>query len=97
MSKAARDGAADAREAAVRTWAAASLFTSRFVYTTCYTISYGVVFPATLLALSIPKDNAAVKGLIDGAHAAIRKVDEIQGTAIESPDETAVPAALAPA
>lgn len=76
--QAARDGAADAREAAEKAWSSASLFVSRFVYTTSYTVSYGVVFPSMLLARAVPKDNAAVRGLIDGAHAAIRKVDEIR-------------------
>ena len=75
----ARKGAADAREAAARTWDATSLFLSRFAYTASYTISYGVVFPAALLARSVPTDNVAVRGLVDGARAAIRHVDEIHG------------------
>jgi len=79
ISQAARDGAADAREMANRVWANTSLFLCRFVYTTSYTISYGVVFPATLLARSIPMDNAAVRGLIDGARAATEKAHEIRG------------------
>jgi hypothetical protein len=96
MSKAAREGAADAREAALRTWAATSLFASRFVYTTCYTVSYGVVFPTTLLALSIPRDNPAVQGMIDGARAAMQKVDEMKGAETNAACES-VPPALAPA
>jgi hypothetical protein len=97
MSRAARDGAADAREAATRVWSATSLFASRFIYTTCYTVSYGVVFPSMLLAHSIPKNNAAVRGLIDGAQAAIQKVDEVRtastSTALQvNPVNTAVPA-----
>jgi hypothetical protein len=79
MARAARDGAADAREMAERVWSGTGLFLSRFVYTTSYTFSYGVVFPATLLARSIPRNNAAVRGLIDGARAATVKVDEIRG------------------
>src|SRR5689334_6426034 len=79
VRRGARDGATDAREAADRAWAATSLFVSRFVYTTCYTVSYGVVFPSVLLAHSIPRNNAAVRGLIDGAQAAILKVDELRG------------------
>ena len=51
-SNAVRQGAIDARHAAEKTWSATSLFVSRFVYTSCYTVSYGVVFPATLLARS---------------------------------------------
>jgi hypothetical protein len=79
MARAARDGAADAREMAERVCSGTGLFLSRFVYTTSYTFSYGVVFPATLLARSIPRNNAAVRGLIDGARAATEKVDEIRG------------------
>jgi hypothetical protein len=78
MARGAKDGAADAREMAERVWSGTSLFLSRFVYTTSYTLSYGVVFPATLLARSIPRNNAAVRGLIDGAKAATEKVDQIQ-------------------
>ena len=83
VTRAARDGAVDAREAAARTWEATSLFVCRFVYTTCYTISYGVVFPTTMIARSIPRDNAAVRGLIDGAQAAIHKVDQVHGSSSE--------------
>ena len=79
IAKAARDGASDAREMANRVIANSSLFFCRFVYTTSYTLSYGIVFPATLIAKSIPKDNAAVRGLIDGAASAKAKVREVKG------------------
>ena len=79
ISRAAREGAADAREMATRVWAGTNLFLCRFVYTTSYTISYGVVFPATLVARSIPKDNAAVRGLLEGAKAASDKVHHLKG------------------
>ncbi len=75
---------AEARDAANRTWDASSRFASRFIYTTCYTVSYGVVFPSVLLARALPRDNAAVRGMVDGAHAAIQRVDAIrtaEGTA----------------
>ncbi len=55
---------------------AASRFLSRFIYTTSYTFSYGVVFPAVLIAKSIPSDNAVVHGLVDGARAASDTVDQ---------------------
>jgi hypothetical protein len=87
VTRATREGAADARAAADRTLAATSRFLSRFVYTTCYTVSYGVVFPTMLLARSIPRDNAAVRGLTDGARAAILEVDRLRGSASESPAE----------
>jgi hypothetical protein len=81
----AQRGAADATEAAVRTWAATSRFVQRIVYTSCYTLSYGVVFPSVLVARSVPRNNAAVQGLIEGAHAARRKVEGIYQPALESP------------
>ena len=79
IGRAARDGAADAREMANRVWAGTSLFLSRFVYTTSYTISYGVVFPATLIAHSVPRDNAAVRGLMGGARAARDRAHQMKG------------------
>ena len=96
VTRAARDGAADAREAATRTWAASSLFASRFVYTACYTVSYGVVFPVMLLARSIPQNNSAVRGLIDGAQAAIHKAEQFQCASSDSRSDTAMPS-LSPA
>jgi hypothetical protein len=92
VTGAARDGAADAREAAERACAATSLFMSRLVYTTCYTLSYGVVFPTVFLAHSIPKNNTVIQGLIDGAQAAILKVDELHDSALEPSGTTATPA-----
>jgi hypothetical protein len=71
----------DARAAASRVISHTSVFLSRMLYTTTYTISYGVVFPVALLAESVPKNNAAVRGLIEGAHAATRRVDAILGPA----------------
>jgi hypothetical protein len=73
--KVAQEGAEEARATAVDALPAAGRFLSKMVYQTCYSISYGVVFPSVLLARSIPKDNAAVNGLIDGAHAAMDMVE----------------------
>jgi hypothetical protein len=75
----AREGAIQAQESAARLLPQASRFASRFVYTSCYTISYGVVFPTALLAMSIPSNNAFVQGLIDGSHAACQKVGDLFG------------------
>jgi hypothetical protein len=85
ITQAAKDGAADAREMANRVWASTSLFLSRFVYTTSYTLSYGIVFPATLIARAVPKDNAAVRGLMDGARAATQKAHEMKGVELHLP------------
>jgi hypothetical protein len=78
VSEAARGGAADARDAAIRTWNATSRFASRFVYITCYSFSYGMVFPAVFLARLIPGNNEVVRGLVDGAQDAIHRVDQLQ-------------------
>ena len=43
---------------------------SGLTYKTCYAISYGIVFPTILVVRAIPKENAFVHGLIDGARAA---------------------------
>jgi hypothetical protein len=76
--QAVREGAADARETAAKAVPAAGLFLSRFMYTTCYTLSYGVVFPTMFVAKSIPANNPIVLGLKDGARAAIDMVDEMK-------------------
>jgi hypothetical protein len=75
----ARDGAIQAQEAASRMLPGVTRFASRFVYTTCYTISYGVVFPSALLAMSIPTNNAFIQGMIDGSSAARQKVGDLLG------------------
>jgi len=74
-----RRGSADAVEAASKAWESAGRFASRFVYTTCYTISYGVVFPVMLAARAVPRENAVVRGLIDGAKDARTAADEATG------------------
>ena len=83
--QAAREGAADARAAVDRAIPAISQFVSRFVYTTSYTVSYGVVFPVMLLARAVPKDNALVHGLVDGAQAAKDMVEDWKGGKVGSP------------
>jgi hypothetical protein len=85
MVRAARAGAADASEAAAKVWSQSGYYVSRAIYVTTYGISYGVVFPVALLARAIPCENAAIRGLIDGAHAASHKVDAILGRALEAP------------
>ena len=89
-------GATDARLAAARTWTATGLFVSRFVYNTCYIISYGVVFPSVLLARAVPANNAAVRGLVEGAQAARHKVDELYHPSLIPSTDSPSPA-LAPA
>jgi hypothetical protein len=83
--KAAKDGAADARATAGKAIPAAGRFLSRFVYTTSYTFSYGIVFPAVLIAKSVPTNNAVVHGFVDGARAASDTVDQMKGRPLALP------------
>jgi hypothetical protein len=82
--KAAKEGATDAKATAGKALPAAGRFLSRFVYTTSYTFSYGVVFPAIMIAKSIPTNNAAVHGFVDGARAASDMVDQLKHRQLES-------------
>jgi hypothetical protein len=68
--QAAKDGAADAQVRVSEMMPAIGEFLSRLTYTTCYAVSYGVVFPSLIVARAVPKDNAIVNGLVDGARAA---------------------------
>jgi hypothetical protein len=90
--QAASRGAVDARARVDSALPAVSRFMSRFVYSTCYTISYGVVFPSVLVVRSVPRNNAIVHGLVDGANAAFDMVDEMKKRKLES---QAAPAAAA--
>ena len=76
--KATKEGAEDARATAAEALPAAGQMLSRLVYNTCYAVSYGLVFPTVLAARSIPTNNAAVHGFIDGAHAAVDMVHEMK-------------------
>jgi len=82
--RAAKDGAADAKATVEKALPAASRFLSRFVYTTSYTLSYGIVFPAVLIAKSIPTNNAMVHGFIDGARAATETVNQLKSRQLAS-------------
>jgi hypothetical protein len=77
-AKAAKEGVEEARATAADTLPVANEFLSRLAYKTCYTISYGVVFPTVLIARSIPPNNALMNGLVDGAQAAIDMVQEMR-------------------
>ncbi len=53
-------------------------FFSSAVYHTSYTVSYGLVFPAAMVARVIPRENPVVHGIVDGARAA---ADSLRGSA----------------
>jgi hypothetical protein len=76
--KATEEGVAKARATASEAIPAAGEFLSRAAYKTSYAISFGVVFSTMLIVRAIPKDNAAVHGFIDGAHAAMDSIQEMK-------------------
>jgi hypothetical protein len=43
---------------------------TRIIYNTSYAVSYGVVMPTALVVSILPKENALMHGLMDGARAA---------------------------
>ena len=63
---------------------AAGRVASQAVYKTCYSLSFCAVFPVIFIARWIPRENAVVRGLIDGAHAAVDSVDQGKSTSISS-------------
>ena len=59
-----QEGATAARDAAEKALPSIGMFANRFLYTSCYAVSYGVVFPMALVALSVPQNNPLVHGMI---------------------------------
>jgi len=76
-----RDGASDAAAKVQTTQPAASRFVSRFVYSSCYFVSYGVVFPTMLVANYVPGGTPIASGLLDGANAANDLIGEMRSKA----------------
>lgn len=64
------DHAATVMQAVSNASKASMLTLTRATYTGAYFISYGIVFPVVLAAQMLPRENAAMKGLIDGGKAA---------------------------
>jgi hypothetical protein len=66
----------DATERVQTAMPATSGFVSRFVYTTCYFSSFGIVLPTLYLAYSVPGLEPAAEGLLDGAASACGAVNK---------------------
>ena len=65
-----RSGMADAQQSAEKVWPKIGAAFCKGMFNLGYGIGYGVAFPATLVAKTIPQENCAVWGLIDGANVA---------------------------
>lgn len=83
--QAAKDGVGDAASAASRMAPAIGGMLSGLTYKACYGVSYGVVFPTMLVVNLVPKENAAVHGMIDGARAAMDLIEEMRAKNAASP------------
>ena len=76
--QAVKNGSTHATAAAENALPAATRFVAHLAYTTSYTLTFGVVFPSMMIAKSIPADNAIIRGITDGAHDAIEKIDGLK-------------------
>jgi hypothetical protein len=77
-AEAVRDRASDAAAKAKQALPATGQFISRLVYSSCYFVSYGVVFPTLFLANVVPGGGPIAAGLSDGANAAKDFVKEMR-------------------
>jgi len=73
-----RDGASDAAARVQKAIPAANEFVGRCVYSSCYFLSYGVVFPTMFVANFVPGMSSVAAGLTDGAAAANDYVHELR-------------------
>jgi hypothetical protein len=80
--QAAEGGLEDVRATASGALPALTRSLSGLTYKTCYAITYGIVFPTILVVRAIPKENAVVHGLIDGARAATDVVNEMRAKSV---------------
>jgi hypothetical protein len=78
----AKEGASDLGATASGALPAVGGLFSSLTYKTCYAVSYGLVFPTVLVVRAIPKENAIVHGVVDGARAAIDLVDEMRARSL---------------
>ena len=74
-----RDGAYEIQARASQALPATGRFLGRVVYHTAYAVSFGVTFPVMMIVRVVPKDNALIHGLLDGAAAARERVHDRRG------------------
>src|SRR5262249_2053590 len=79
-------GASDTQVSAAEALPATGRFIGRVLYNTSYAVSFGVTFPVMMIVRIVPKENALVHGLVDGALAARDRVHEWGGEMVETED-----------
>jgi hypothetical protein len=77
-AEAMRDGAGDAMAKVKQVVPATTQTISRFVYSSFYYVSYGVVFPTMLVTNFVPGLGPVAAGLEDGARAAQDVLQEMK-------------------
>ena len=68
---------------------------SKSLYSGCYAVSFGVTFTAVAVAKVLPLNNVIGRGLQDGAHDAIERLEKPADAAVEVPAETTAAGATA--
>jgi len=74
-----RQGASDLQVSAGEALPATGRFLGRVFYNASYAVSFGVTFPVMMIVRIVPKENAMVHGLVDGALAARDRVHDWGG------------------
>jgi hypothetical protein len=90
-----KQGASEIQVSAYEALPATSRFLGRMVYNTSYAVSFGVTFPVMMIVRVVPKDNALVHGLVDGAQAARDRVHIWRGELEADHHDTADDGSLA--
>lgn len=78
-SQSTQQGFADVKATAAQAIPAIQSGASQAAYKLGYGLSYGVVFAAVFASRAIPRDNAVVHGIVDGARAATDYLKESRG------------------
>jgi hypothetical protein len=83
-----KQGAYEIQARASEALPATGRFLGRVVYSTAYAVSFGVTFPVMMIVRVVPKENALVHGLVDGAAAARERVHDWRGVTEEDLDDS---------
>jgi hypothetical protein len=83
-----KQGATELQVSAYEALPATGRFLGRVIYNTSYVVAFGVTFPVLMIVRVVPKDNALVHGLVDGALAARDRVDGWRGEIEEDHPDT---------
>ena len=86
IAEAMRDGAAAGARAAQDLWDLLGSGVAKGVYGSAYSLAYGATFCAMLLGHLIPRESLMIKGLHDGADAALTAFDAWEHPRLAAPE-----------